>query len=133
MNILKERKRTVISTAVLTALIALVLFIAEFSRFKKAEAVPGLPFGGFVLATIPCPCSGGVVLEVGPPSVGSYLYTPGLNVLYPFFQVRSGVWVIGDYFPSVGMCTDFISLDKGVTCGSIIGVTGRINFMGTSL
>jgi len=124
--IVRKKSMVIIALALLTA-----SFLISFAFVEKSSAVPGLPFGGFVYAVTPCPCSGGLVLHVGPPRGGNFLYTDGTK-LYPFEQVRAGVWVLGDYFPG-GACTTFVYFDKGYTCVPIVDVTGWINFMGTSL
>lgn len=115
-----------IKLLVATLTIGIILFAGLFLYFE-AEAVPGLPFGGFVNTVFVCTCSPGVVLQVGPPVGGNYLVLPG-TLVYEYGQVRAGVWVLGDYSPG-GVCLHFV----GKACVTFVPVTGTVNFMGTSL
>lgn len=60
----------------------------------------GPPFGGMVELVQPCTCSPGVVVLVGPPRGGPFLYVPGATQVFEYFQIpKVGVWLLGIYSP----------------------------------
>ena len=67
-----------------------------------------LSFGGKVIFNLPCTVPPGLVLFVGPPRPGAFLYVPKVSTLYQFFKPIIGSWVLGNYVPLsgcvVGIC-----------------------------
>ena len=76
---------------------------------QRAEALtPLIPFGGLSLSVTPCPCSFSLLITVGPPLGGSFIYTPGA-MLYLFGQIfRPGVWLLGLAAPAPVPCVIFV-------------------------
>lgn len=86
------------------------------------------PFGGRVYAVTWCTCSSGVVIYVGPPKGGPYLYLPGFTRVYEYYQIpRVGPWVLGNYVPGP-VCL----VVAGKTC-AVIPHQGAITIVGTSI
>ncbi|TAK58502.1 hypothetical protein EPO14_04135, partial [Patescibacteria group bacterium] len=64
------------------------------------------PYGGIVLAAIPCTCSAGdFLITLGPPSAGTYLFSPtSVPTIYPYgLVIVPGVHHLGFYRP-FGLC-----------------------------
>lgn len=84
------KKILLISAVVLLIFLVTLLILPQslsaFSLFK--------PFGGMVILTIPCTCSVGTLLVVGPPRGGLYILTPASRV-YAKYSPISGRWVLG--------------------------------------
>ena len=84
----------------LKGLIAIIVVLLIFSAGTAAYAFDfGLftPFGGRVLATIPCTCSpiiGTQIVTVGPPKGGVFLYTP-ITKAYKYYYPYVGRWILG--------------------------------------
>lgn len=107
-----------------TSTIVALLF---FALPSSVHAI-GLPFGGPIIMSIPCTCSLGQFIVLGPPSVGAYVYQPATSKTFKFGQLyRPGAFLLGNYIP-------------GHTC--LMGVTpycyappafGTITMVGTSL
>ncbi len=64
----------------------------------------GGAFGGRILSVIPCTCSAGLLLIVGPPVGGTFIYQPGASTLYKNYAPIPGHWALGT------------SIGKGVPC-----------------
>jgi len=66
----------------------------------KALAGPGLPFGGQVIKTIPCPCSLNLLVinrPIGPTSIPNLVFGKG-SILYAFFNIFTpGNFILGTY------------------------------------
>ncbi|OGZ09727.1 MAG: hypothetical protein A3D65_05365 [Candidatus Lloydbacteria bacterium RIFCSPHIGHO2_02_FULL_50_13] len=88
-----------------TCLIVLLLVTMVFMMTpQKAEAI-GIPFGGMSLSVFWCICSFNLWIIVGPPVGGSFIYQPGLSILYLFGQIyRPGVWLLGLAAPAAVPC-----------------------------
>lgn len=87
--------------------IFIILILAVFvsgilgTQSVKAQGV-GI-FGGFILNSFFCPCSGNFLLTISPPVGGQFLYQIG-SPQYPNFSLpRPGVWTLGLYNPG-GAC-----------------------------
>lgn len=94
----------------LFALFALPLFLMPLTSF----ALLGVPFGGRVLSTVPCPCSGGMLITFAPlytvglgsmPFTSTLYYTPAAAIPYPY--PTPGVpssWEWGSFTPGSPVC-----------------------------
>lgn len=73
----------------------------------EAEALG--PFGGQIIALIPCVFPfGGYVIQLGPPSFGSYLYQAGLSFSYMYGPpTHPGQWLLGMSGAGLECATDF--------------------------
>ena len=99
---------------------------------KKAEAIPALNFGGRILTVIPCTCSGTLLVTVGPPKPGVFVYVPGASFLYSFYQIyKPGSFVLGNYIPG-GICLASAKKLLGTKCIPLPNM-GTITQVGTSL
>ncbi|MEK7614160.1 MAG: hypothetical protein AAB428_00635 [Patescibacteria group bacterium] len=85
----------------------------------------GLTFGGMIGAAIPCTCSPGIGLIIGPPKGGIFLLSPS-SKLHANMRPIPGSWVLGDYVPG-GIC-----LQAGTPCFPFPIVQGTIGKIGTS-
>ena len=100
--------------------------------------IPGLPFGGFVLVTVPCTCSDNLLIVFGPlhpspplPKVGALVYQPGYTTLYGDFAIGiPATWHLGSYTPIVGNGVCWI--ETAVACVPIPNL-GLMNKVGTGL
>lgn len=59
---------------------------------EARAALPG-PFGGQIIAARPG--NNCLVIDVGPPRGGEYVFVYGLSQLFSFFSLRPGAWVLG--------------------------------------
>ena len=88
------------------------------------------PYGGIVLAAIPCTCSAGdFMITLGPPSAGTYLFSPtSIPTIYPYgLIIVPGVHHLGFYRP-FGFCKMIAT-----PCTVIPMTRGTITSVGTSL
>jgi hypothetical protein len=86
-----------IGTSVFIGFFILVAgFVWLFVGSDEAYAAIGfLPFGGRVLATIPCTCSpGSALVTVGPPRGGLFMKVP-VTRTYQYYKVLPPSWVLG--------------------------------------
>ncbi len=86
----------------------------------------GGAFGGRVLNVIPCTCSFGLMLTVGPPVGGTFIYQFGSSTLYKNYSPTTGNWVLGT---TLGRSTCLVY--AGTSCVSV-GNGALIRKMGTS-
>ncbi len=101
MNIFLKNK-----IAILIIFLAAV-FAGAFMLLPAKQSSAIVPFGGPILNVTYCTCSGNILLTVGPPMGGRYIFQPGASTLFPYGQVyRPGPWVLGTYAPG-GVCTVF--------------------------
>ncbi len=120
-------------TLLRSALIIVVcLFSFIFLTPGTAEAL-GLftPFGGRVIATLPCTCGASTLITVGLPRPGTFLITPASRV-YKNYRPIPGRWVLGiagGFAPC--MMAVFIPIPPFVTCAPT-GGGGLVIRMGTS-
>lgn len=125
---------------ILVLLIALLLIlpIGVFAFTPGPGAfVPGLPFGGLVLFTLPCSCSANLWIWFAPlhlppkTIVGPLIYQPVYTGLYGDFAIGiPGTWHLGSYIPVVGngVCWQYV----GTAC-VVMPNLGLINKVGTGL
>lgn len=106
-------------------LISVALIISVY--IYKTQAIGLLPFGGLVVASIPCTCSTGMfLLTIGPPVGGQFVYQTGTQAFQNFNLPRAGVWALGLYSP-VGVCLVYAGkscVPFGLPIGTITSVTG---------
>jgi len=96
-----------------------------------AEAATILPFGGMINTIIPCTCSFGTSIIVGPPRPAnlymSYLFMSS-PLFYAYKSIKIGAWILGNYATG-GTCLEYI----GTTCVPINSPQGTVIMAGTSL
>lgn len=119
-------KQTAVQSLYSTLVVTLVLVSigVMFVVPQKAEAL--IPYGGRIIAVTPCPCSGSVMLQIGPPKPGFYFVTPG-TLLYAFHSVSPPAWHVGQ---ASSPYTCMIPSPTGCTP---VGGGLRIDFAGTSV
>lgn len=97
--------------------------------------VPGLPFGGLVVITLPCTCSKSLWIFFAPlhitgkTIVGPLVYQPGYTTLYGNFAIGiPSTWHLGSYIPVVGngVCWQYV----GQAC-VVMKNLGLMNKVGT--
>lgn len=89
------------------------------------------PFGGRVLATIPCTCSASTMITVGLPRPGTFILTPASRIYKNYLPIP-GRWVLG-IATGVSPCMVLIPLPipPFMTCIPM-GAGGVIVRIGTS-
>lgn len=98
-------------------------------QVANAATIPfGIPFGGMMLAIVPCLCSGGILGVVGPPAPGVFVLQPGVSLLFPFYQWRPGAWQLGLAAPG-GVC----AIPAPHSGCMVLPVEGTVIIDGTSL
>lgn len=76
-----------------------ITFLSMIAAAWPARAfLPG-PFGGPIIAMRPG--SNCLHLTVGPPRPGDFVYVPGVSLLFSFFTIRPGAYVLGLAGPDV--------------------------------
>jgi hypothetical protein len=119
--IAKPRLLTLIAIGIALGVIASSLIVTQ------VYGIAG--FGGRITFVTYCLCSGGILLTVGPPSPGQYVFQFGVSQLFPYGQIyRIGPQVLGTYVPG-GVCLVY----AGLTCTSGGVPIGTIGVIGTSL
>jgi len=90
-------------------LVAFILVIAaSFSYFPVNKSSAVLPFGGQITGTFYCNCSANLLISVGPPVPGVFIYQPGGTALYSYGRVWSpGAFALGLYSPG-GVCLVYV-------------------------
>ncbi|HLP43903.1 MAG TPA: hypothetical protein VK145_01335 [Candidatus Nanoarchaeia archaeon] len=115
---------------ILIAVILLIGVVSSFGFFKYSRAQLGLlPFGGLVVNSFICECSGNFLLTVAGPAGGQFVYYPGTQA-YESFNLgpESGMFVLGLYEP-FGVCSAYDG-----ECYTVPGVRGTISpTVGSSL
>lgn len=85
---------------------ALTVFTMAFSlspQVSKAQAL-GVPFGGRVVSSIYCSCSGNFLLTFVGPFSGNLMYHIGTQAFESFnLGHQTGMWALGFYQPG-GIC-----------------------------
>lgn len=118
--------KTKIGASIILVVFVLTLTVFFVGPSEKTTAI--VPFGGPILKATFCTCSFNILLTVGPPLPGNYIYQPGVSIPYAYGQVfRSGPWVLGNWIPG-GMCSMWI----GKACVPLPSA-GTILEVGTSL
>lgn len=75
-----------------------------FGMRKIARAIALLPFGGMITVTVPCTCSIGMTIVVGPPVGGKFFVSAFGSRILANFRPFSGSWIIGNYVPGTIPC-----------------------------
>jgi hypothetical protein len=116
-----------VSTTISVLLIGAAVFFVGWQAKGQAPP-PQQPFGGMVSMVEWCTCNEAIaVVTVGPPRGGRFLHHPTTEV-YEYYQIpRTGVWLLGNYLPGVGVCLVYTA--KG--CDPIPH-EGMISIVGTS-
>lgn len=109
----------------------------EESFFDKVADTLGLrpllvraamvPFGGPIILTIPCSCSLGVGIKVGPPKGGTFYLSVAFQAspaFFPFKAVHPKAFILGNYTPASIPCNALPA------CATII--PGVVTMAGTS-
>ena len=109
--------------------VALLLFATGiiFSLTSPLSVSAASVFGGKIKAIIPCTCSPGMGIIVGPPKPAILLFVPGLSRLFSNGRLFPGSWTLGDY-SSGGVCMQI----AGKTCAPYPPIQGTIIKIGTS-
>ncbi|MEK7390919.1 MAG: hypothetical protein AAB635_02160 [Patescibacteria group bacterium] len=108
-------------------LILAVIVVVAYSILKYTKGIGLLPFGGKVLTSIPCTCSGNFLLTISPPVGGQFSYIPGSQAYLNYNLPSVGVWALGLYTPGTGICTIFVGkgcVPFGVPIGTITPTVG---------
>lgn len=120
-------KKTFAYIIISTLIFAAVFFAASLPKSQAQSAALG--FGGLITQVTYCTCSGNILLWIGPPSSRSFLFQPGLSVLFIYGQIfRAGPYTVGTYSPG-GECL----VDDGEDCSSRPVTGGTIRTIGTSI
>lgn len=108
------------------------IFLLIFLLFmlpNYVNAISLVSFGGKVLTSIPCTCSapGTMMVTIGPPKGGTYLYIPFTSRPFPFYYPSVGRWILGNVSAAPTACMMIAS-----PCTSS-GFYRTITIFGTSL
>jgi len=110
--------------------LVLILALASLSLLFPLGAsaqIPGIarPFGGLILAIIPCPCSFNAMLIISPPRGGTFMIDFGVK-LYANYSPVPGRWTLG-------LADGYIPCLQYIVIGCVpIGGGPRIRMLGTS-
>jgi len=112
MAFFKKHKIKFLSLAMFLLLpffiIGLVFLGTDVVYGQLPSGATGL-FGGKLLGTIQCTCTGGHVMIIGPPRAARVLLLPGFSRVFEYGQTKSiGAWQLGIYAPP-GICLRRIS------------------------
>lgn len=120
-------------------LVIIVLMVVPVISFATGVGtfVPGLPFGGFVIFTLPCTCSKSLWIFFDPlhitgkTIVGPLIYQPGYTTLYGDFAIGvPSTWHLGSYKPIVGNGVCWMYVGKACV---VMKNFGLMNKVGTGL
>ena len=133
LNFLKKK--------IVLLLLAVFIWVIPVNSFAFTPGpgafVPGLPFGGLVIFTLPCTCSANLWIWFAPlaplplPPTGPLIYQPGYTTLYGDFAIGiPTTWHLGSYTPIVGNGVCWI--ETAVACVPLPNL-GLMNKVGTGL
>ena len=106
--------------------LVVVIVVAAYSITQNIKGVGALPFGGKVVTSFPCPCSGNFLLTVSPPVGGQFVYYMGTQAHLNYNLPTPGVWALGLYSPG-GVClvpVTFGCAPVGIPIGTILPTVG---------
>lgn len=81
--------------------VLIVIVVFGFSPRKTFASI--FNFGGFVISSVPCPCSNSWLLTISPPRGGQFLFFNGMPQFEYHQLPRFAVWTLGLYKPG-GQC-----------------------------
>jgi len=87
-------------TRKLSAVLVFIVILGALIGWADSSLafIPG-PFGGPIVAMRPG--SNCIHITVGPPAPGDFVYIPRVSLLFSFFTIRPGVYVLGLAGPDV--------------------------------
>lgn len=89
---------------ILLILFVVVLVAISYFGWRYTRGQVGAIFGGVVVSSVPCPCSGNFLLTISPPVGGQFVYYPGTQAYMSYnLGPTSGMWALGLYTPG-GVC-----------------------------
>ena len=106
--------------------ISVLIILMALPSAALALSIPGLggSFGGRIIAVIPCTCSFSMLIIVGPPKGGSFIFRPGVSKLYANYTLLPTRWVLGNSSGTDVCLTGIPPFCVSVGRGSIIGKIG---------
>lgn len=102
-----------------TALITALFSAAPFSLSAQGSFAPY--FGGQILWSIYCTCSGNWLVFIGPPTNAQFVYWQGTQAYESYNMPLIGICALGQYAPG-GQCLMY----AGTTCTTIGAPQGLI-------
>ena len=111
----------------LVLILSFILIYLLMPSVANALSIPsgfGGAFGGKILTVIPCTCTRSLLLIVGPPKGGLFLYVPGLSRLYQNFSLIPGRWILGTSIGKAPCLTGFPPVCIPTGSGAIIRKIG---------
>lgn len=118
-------------TIILSIIVAFTLVYGALAISVSAGV--GLPFGGKVVATTFCNCSGNFLVKIVnavPIFGGFFTYQPGVTLPYSYYTpmvVRA--WDLGTYVPGTGYCV----VGACGTATVVIPTFGAMTMVGNSI
>lgn len=97
-----------------------LLFVSTYMSRSSAQLI-NPPFGGRVIAILPCTCTGGFAILLGFPRPGFYLFQSGISRLYKNFIILPGSQVLGNAVVT-GVCLTALACVPIPTIGTILKV-----------
>lgn len=93
-----------IRSTLLTFGILLIVTSLLFTGYvASAQSESTFIFGGYIVNSFYCACSGNFLLTLTAPTRGQWLWYPGTPQYREFQLPRTGVWTLGLYTPG-GVC-----------------------------
>ncbi len=87
-------------------IVAFTAGVSFYFSVNKSSAV--LPFGGPITGTFYCTCSANLLISIGPPNPGVFIYQPGGTLLDFYGRVWSpGANALGLFSPG-GVCLVYV-------------------------
>jgi hypothetical protein len=118
-------KQSLKSTFSIALLLSLVLFAAGAGP-AHALSLFGGNLGGKIRYIIPCTCNipPSLLINVGFPNSGTFIYTPGISTLYKNFLLLPSRWVLGSSTGRSVCMTGFPPFCISVGSGAVITKIG---------
>jgi len=123
----------IMRTTTIFTITAVALLLSPFDVFALSLNPVNSLVGGRKITTIPCLCSPGtLMITVGPPRGGTFIYVPGISRLYRFYSLWPPSWSLG---LASGNRTCYQPTPTQCPCcpGIPVGNGPIIRMMGTSL
>lgn len=112
------------------AALLVLSFFVPLSRplYGQASSAGFIPFGGKIVVSNLCTCSGSWGIKVGPPVSGNFIYQVGASQLFREYQIfHPGPWVVGiasGYAPCMQVRGNSCVNDEQVPGGPVIMMVG---------